>query len=139
MAATKQVLTDFQALLAGLSALVALVSTRINAGQPPQGATLPTVSWNVIASPTEYTHDADELSETIVQLDIDAHTPTAARDVADAIHTGLSGKRLTQGSTLFEAIFHDGTEFTTVNESLVGGTTQDHRLTVSYRLLHKPV
>ncbi len=138
MAATRQVLTDFQAVLAGLSALVALVGARIVAGVPPQGAALPTVSLNVIAGAVEYTHDGGDQDETLVQIDIDAHTPTECRNVADAIRAGISGKSIDQGSTIFEAIFHDGTEFTATNDSLVGGTTQDHRLTVVYQLLHRP-
>jgi hypothetical protein len=138
MAASKQTLSDFQSVLGGIAGLAALVGGRIYASQPPQGAPLPTLTVHVIASPTDYTHDGHGLDETVVQLDIDAATQTACRDVADAVLDGIGGKTITAGGTDFEAIFHDGVEITSVSDSLVPGTTQAHRLSVDYRLLHRP-
>lgn len=137
MPASAPMLTSLQALLTGAAGLVALVGSHIYAGQAPQGVTLPLIVWHVIASPVEYTQDGDGLSETVIQFDIDGATQTDCRAVADALVTLLSGKRITQGATLFAAIFHDGTEFTGVEESLVPSTTQSHRLIVVYRFLHQ--
>jgi Protein of unknown function (DUF3168) len=135
MAASKQVLSDFQAILASCSGPA---GNRIYGSQAPQGTPLPAIVWHVIISLSDYTHDGHALDETVVQLDIDGMTATECREVADAIREGISGKTIIQGQTDFEAIFHDDLEQTSVEESLVPGTTQAHRLSVDYRLLHRP-
>ena len=138
MPAPASMLASLHSLLTGSSPITDLVAARIYASQAPQGAQLPTLIYHVIAAPTDHTHDGHGLSEAIIQFDIDATTPTSARAVADALANLIDGKRLTQGATKFEAIFHDGNEFTSVEESLTQGTTQTHRLTVHYRFLHQP-
>jgi len=138
MPAPATMLTSLHSLLTGSAPITALVGSRIYASQAPQGAALPTLIYHVIAAPTEHTHDGHGLSEAIIQFDIDATTPTSARAVADTLADLIDGKRLIEGATNFEAIFHDGNEFTSVAESLTQGTTQTHRLTVHYRFLHQP-
>ncbi len=138
MAATKDMLVDWQSLLKSLPALTNKVGNRIYSGQAPQGVPLPTLIWNIIAAPSDYTHDGHALEEVLIQFDMDGTTQTQCREVADALRGGLSGKRSQQSVTDFEAIFHDGNEFTTVNESVTEGTTQTHRLTIDYRILWRP-
>lgn len=137
MASRKQALQDFQTLILSIQPVAALVKGRVYSGQPPQGAPLPTLTLTVISAPTVYSQDGHESDETLIQIDIDGHSPTQCRDIGDAICNGISGVRTTVGETRFEGIFHDDVEVASVSESNVPGTTQAHRLMIDYRVCHR--
>jgi hypothetical protein len=133
-------LTDLVAYLRAAPALAALLGSgsamRLFAGIAPQGAAQPTLVYNIIAVVHDYTIEADAIPvrEAVLQFDIDSQSVMTSRQVGDALFSTLSAKRLTQGATEFEGIFHDGREDTTVEQSLVEGTIESHRLSVDYRI-----
>jgi hypothetical protein len=136
-----QMLTDLVAYLRAFPALGALLgsgsSMRLYAGQAPQGAAQPTMIYNFIAGVNTYTQEPDAmpLREAVIQFDIDSQSFTTCRQVGDALFSALSARRLTQGSTEFEGIFHDDREDSTVEQSIVGSTTtENHRLSIDYRI-----
>lgn len=97
---------DFRALLAGDTALAALVGDRIDWGIIPQGIADPNIVLYRIASAPAYTmQGADELDSVLVQASIRALSHASALAVRDALVARVSGFKGTVGVTDFRGIF----------------------------------
>lgn len=77
------------------SALVALVSTRIEPVQNVQRTTLPAVSYQVISGPVAYSQDGQAMRSVRIQLTTTASTYASLLAVCDALRTALAGRRWT--------------------------------------------
>ncbi len=98
--------TDLVALVAGDTALSALVGTRIAWNAVPQGEADPNIALFQVVSGAGYTtHGADDLQRTVVQANIRALTYTSALAVRDALRARVSGYRGRVGATQFGGIF----------------------------------
>jgi len=96
---------DFRALLAGNTALIALVGARIYPSTYAQGATNPCIRYRKITGSTGlHMQGSDGLSEDLMQVDVRATTKASATAVRDAVKALLHGFAGLQGSTDFRVI-----------------------------------
>lgn len=106
-------------ILLAAAGVTALAGTRINWGAHPQGTAFPAAKLTLVSDAEGYTLDGPNgLSKGRVQVDCDAMSYKAARDLAAAIRAALSGYR---GGD-FRLIEHAATR-----DSREGGTDEAER------------
>ena len=97
-----------RARIAGQSGVTALVGTRIYWGLAPQSVAGDFVAMHVISGPRDYTMQAASgLRQTRVQVDCWAGTYGAAKAIARAIESAVSGFKGTVSGKTFQGIFID--------------------------------
>lgn len=100
-------LADLRTLILSVSAVTALVGTRVTVGARPQGVPQPDVSLLTVSLVPDYHLQGESgLDNTLVQLDVRSKVSMIEADtIAAAIRTVLSGYKGTVGSTTFYGIF----------------------------------
>jgi hypothetical protein len=113
---------DLRARLLAAVGVSALVGTRVDWSERPQGDALPSITLHMISPGRGYHHGgAQDLADTRVQVDCWGAELEDAHAVAAAVIPILEPKA-TQGSTIFSNSFLDGArDFDP--ESLPGGVT----------------
>lgn len=112
---------------AGLSALV---GTRINWLQRPQGATLPAITLQVVSAPRDYTLTGrDRFVGYLVQMDVWGATYTATKAVSRALELALDGLTSAPFQTAIIENERDGYEA----DSPTGSATGIYRTSLDVR------
>lgn len=97
-----------RSLLASVSGVTSLVSTRIYWGQAPQSVDSAFIAMNVISAPRDYKMSGSTgLRSTRVQLDCWADKYSTAKTIARAVEAAVSGYSGTVSSTVLQGIFID--------------------------------
>lgn len=97
------------ATLLGAAGVAALVGTKVHPGARPQVSMLPALIFNRISGARSYTSDApDGLVESRVQIDAYANSYAAAKILARAAQSTLSGLRGAHHGVTFQGVFMEG-------------------------------
>jgi hypothetical protein len=124
-----------RALIVAASDVTTLVSTRVYWGDVPQSAAKPWVRMNVISGIRDYHMEAPSgLVNSRVQVDCVAISYGAAKGIARAIETAISGYRGTQGSIKFGGVFIESERDDT--ESDTGDTVTLYRTSLDLIIWH---
>lgn len=117
------------------AAIAALVSTRVNWVERPQGEPLPAIVLGRIGGSRDYhTQGASGLVESRIQGDCYATTYAGAKSVARALIALLSGYRGTTGDIEFKGAFVDGER--DFREADPNGSEKLHRVSVDFIIHH---
>jgi hypothetical protein len=129
------------AVLAASAPLSALVGSRVFGGLAPERSPLPRIIFHEISTVRDHQHDSATatdagVDETLMQFDIEAGTPSAARAVSDALAETLDGAAFPGPPADLQACFRDAGEFGQPLDYDTGnGVAAAHRYSVTYRIL----
>lgn len=87
------------------SAVTSLVGTRIRPVALQQGESLPAIAYSLVGENLIYRHGGKDYTESRMQFDVIATSYLAAKTIADALDSTLSGLYGAIGSTVIDGIF----------------------------------